>query len=137
MNELSLKEKACKSLLANVLDMDDDLRQISGGGGGFVKVNGFNPHSESNSTLGHSTDQMNHLNNVNSSAHMTSSCSAANRELKSILKEMRFMTGRLKSMDEENEIESDWKFAAMVIDRSVFPIGRPVRNSRFCLIIFI
>ena len=27
------------------------------------------------------------------------------------------MTGRLKSMDEENEIESDWKFAAMVIDR--------------------
>ena len=30
---------------------------------------------------------------------------------------MRFMTGRLKSMDEENEIESDWKFAAMVIDR--------------------
>ena len=33
--------------------------------------------------------------------------------------EMRFMTGRLKSMDEENEIESDWKFAAMVIDRFV------------------
>ena len=26
MNELQLKEKACKSLLANVLDMDDDLR---------------------------------------------------------------------------------------------------------------
>jgi len=36
---------------------------------------------------------------------------------------MRFMTGRLKEKDEENEIESDWKFAAMVIDR-------------FCLIIF-
>ena len=33
------------------------------------------------------------------------------------------MTNRLKAMDEENEIESDWKFAAMVIDR-------------FCLIIF-
>ena len=31
--------------------------------------------------------------------------------------EMRFMTGRLKEKDEENEIESDWKFAAMVIDR--------------------
>ena len=27
------------------------------------------------------------------------------------------MTGRLKTMDKENEIESDWKFAAMVIDR--------------------
>ena len=29
MNELSLKEKACKSLLANVLDMDDDLRSYA------------------------------------------------------------------------------------------------------------
>ena len=29
MSELSLKEKACKSLLANVLDMDDDLRYKS------------------------------------------------------------------------------------------------------------
>ena len=26
------------------------------------------------------------------------------------------MTSRLKTMDKENEIESDWKFAAMVID---------------------
>ena len=86
------------------------LRQISAGGGGFVKVNngfktqsqldfnqsafeidldlfpnnevmwtessqvnGFNPHvhSESNSTLGQSTDQMNHLNSVNSNAHLS------------------------------------------------------------------
>ena len=31
--------------------------------------------------------------------------------------EMRFLTGRLKEKDEENETESDWKFAAMVIDR--------------------
>ena len=29
MNELQLKEKACKSLLANVLDMDDDLRYLT------------------------------------------------------------------------------------------------------------
>ena len=55
--------------------------------------------------------------------YFCSACASANRELKSILKEMRFMTNRLKAMDEENEIESDWKFAAMVIDR-------------FCLIIF-
>ena len=31
MNELQLKEKACKSLLANVLDMDDDLRLVTVG----------------------------------------------------------------------------------------------------------
>ena len=37
----------------------------------------------------------------------------------SFFQELRFMTSRLKTMDKENEIESDWKFAAMVIDRSL------------------
>jgi len=115
MNELQLKEKACKSLLANVLDMDDDLRALSSGGG-FIKLNGF--HQENNSNP---SSDMNHVNS--SHVNMNSACTSANRELKCILKEMRFMTNRLKAMDEENEIESDWKFAAMVIDR-------------FCLIIF-
>ena len=32
------------------------------------------------------------------------------------------MTSRLKTMDKENEIESDWKFAAMVIDRWVMGV---------------
>ena len=64
------------------------------------------------------------MNHVNSShVIIPSACKAASKELKCILKEMRFMTNRLKAMDKENEIESDWKFAAMVIDR-------------FCLIIF-
>ena len=35
----------------------------------------------------------------------------------SILKEIKYITNRLKAMDDENDIESDWKFAAMVIDR--------------------
>ena len=34
-----------------------------------------------------------------------------------ILKEIKYITNRLKAMDDENDIESDWKFAAMVIDR--------------------
>jgi len=118
MNELSLKEKACKSLLADVLDMDDDLRQISAGNGYPNSVNDFN-FSENNSTI-HASDPLKHLNPAN---HLGGSCNSAARELKSILKELRFMTSRLKTMDKENEIESDWKFAAMVIDR-------------FCLIIF-
>jgi len=87
-----------------------------------MKLNGF--HSEN--SVKDSAELGNHLNqNHMSSSHhnLPSACASANRELKSILKEMRFMTNRLKAMDEENEIESDWKFAAMVIDR-------------FCLIIF-
>ena len=38
----------------------------------------------------------------------------------SILKEIKYITNRLKAMDDENDIESDWKFAAMVIDRYNF-----------------
>ncbi|QQP53403.1 Acetylcholine receptor subunit alphatype acr16like, partial [Caligus rogercresseyi] len=49
--------------------------------------------------------------------------SGSNRELQCILKELKFITNRMKIMDEEEEIMSDWKFAAMVIDR-------------FCLITF-
>ena len=79
-------------------------------GGGFIKLNGFHPENNSNPSA-----DMNHINS--SHANLNNSCTSANRELKSILKEMRFMTNRLKAMDEENEIESDWKFAAMVIDR--------------------
>jgi hypothetical protein len=51
-------------------------------------------------------------------------CSATtNRELQCILKELKFITNRMKIHDEEEEIIGDWKFAAMVIDR-------------FCLITF-
>ena len=49
--------------------------------------------------------------------------SSTNRELQCILKELKFITNRMKLQEEEEEIISDWKFAAMVIDR-------------FCLIIF-
>ena len=47
----------------------------------------------------------------------------ANRELQCILKELKYVTNRMKIDDEKLDIISDWKFAAMVIDR-------------FCLITF-
>ena len=57
--------------------------------------------------------------------HIGAPCSGAmaNRELQCILKELKFITNRMKIRDEEIDIISDWKFAAMVIDR-------------FCLITF-
>ena len=44
-------------------------------------------------------------------------CRGRNIFFQSILKEIKYITNRLKAMDDENDIESDWKFAAMVIDR--------------------
>uniref|UniRef100_A0A1B0CT83 Neurotransmitter-gated ion-channel transmembrane domain-containing protein n=2 Tax=Lutzomyia longipalpis TaxID=7200 RepID=A0A1B0CT83_LUTLO len=45
------------------------------------------------------------------------------KDLHLILKELQFITTRMKKADEEAELISDWKFAAMVVDR-------------FCLIVF-
>ena len=56
-------------------------------------------------------------------AHSHNCSATANRELQCILKELKFITNRMKIRDEEEEIIMDWKFAAMVIDR-------------FCLITF-
>lgn len=53
----------------------------------------------------------------------TPTTSATTRELQCILKELKFITNRMKLQEEEAEIIGDWKFAAMVIDR-------------FCLIVF-
>lgn len=38
-------------------------------------------------------------------------------ELRAILKELRFVTERMKSQDEDDQVTSDWKFAGAVIDR--------------------
>ena len=38
-------------------------------------------------------------------------------EVKMILRELRLLTKKLKEKDEDEVVISDWKFAAMVIDR--------------------
>lgn len=43
--------------------------------------------------------------------------SGMQRELHTILKELQFITSRMKKADEDDEVISDWKFAAMVVDR--------------------
>lgn len=39
------------------------------------------------------------------------------KDLHLILKELQFITNRMKKADDEAELISDWKFAAMVVDR--------------------
>ncbi|XP_039276488.1 neuronal acetylcholine receptor subunit alpha-7 isoform X5 [Nilaparvata lugens] len=100
MRELdaSLKDRSSKSLLANVLDIDDDFRH-GGGGGGTLQ-------SSSHSFLrGHEDGSVLH------------SCLGPHRELTLILKELRVITDKLRKEDEASEVTNDWKFAAMVVDR--------------------
>ncbi|KAG8200860.1 hypothetical protein JTE90_015765 [Oedothorax gibbosus] len=113
MKELELKERSSRSLLANVLDMDDDFRQQSsttinhpgqgGGGAGYgvlhtVSGGGGRAGSGDETPLYHP-------------------CLSTQRELQGILRELRFITRRMREEDENNEVIGDWKFAGMVVDR--------------------
>lgn len=107
MKEMELKERSSRSLLANVLDLDDDFRQVnntqniasSGGNncGGFIRVQ---PSGA--------------LDDPSTAMH---SCFSIQRELIAILKELRYVTNKMREKDETDEVASDWKFGAMVIDR--------------------
>lgn len=113
MKELELKERSSKSLLANVLDIDDDIRNIS-------STAGTNNAATMTTNMGTSFMRP-HPTTIEETAMPVNS--GGQRDLQSILRELQFITNRMKKADEEAEVISDWKFAAMVVDR-------------FCLIIF-
>ncbi|XP_039754341.1 neuronal acetylcholine receptor subunit alpha-7 [Pararge aegeria] len=102
MRELELKERSSKSLLANVLDIDDDFRHVCS-----IFRTDFRRSFVRPSTM----------------EDVAGGLGGHQRELQLILRELQFITARMKKADEEAELISDWKFAAMVVDR-------------FCLFVF-
>ena len=90
MRDLEMRERSSKSLLANVLDLDDDFRANSA------------PHYTSVK-----------IGNDENSLHMY----PGKVELREILRELRFLTEKMKKDEEFEDHCNDWKFAAMVIDR--------------------
>ena len=98
MRDMELRERSSKSLLANVLDLDDDFRG-----------NNSNHTFTNNTSHSHcKLDDTTHFENV---------MYPGRSELKEILKELRFLTTKIKKDDEYQDACNDWKFAAMVIDR--------------------
>ncbi|XP_032529179.2 neuronal acetylcholine receptor subunit alpha-7 isoform X2 [Danaus plexippus] len=101
--DLELRERSSKSLLANVLDIDDDFR-----------------HTHAQQPPCCRYYRSGEENGAGLAAH---SCFGVDYELSLILKELRVITDKMRTDDEEADISRDWKFAAMVVDR-------------LCLIIF-
>jgi len=110
MKEMDKKESFSKSLLANVLDIDDNFcattipQSMTGLQHVHIKPTNFNgcftrsPHSPA------IKDE-------------TAMYSPLQKELGLILKEIKVITEKIKDDDEAATVEGDWKFAAMVIDR--------------------
>lgn len=116
LHELELRDRSSKSLLANVLDIDDDFRHNTYQSSSHHAT--FFRHDDVTGTAGAGPGV-----GIIHTGSTASSCIGPHRELSLILKELRMITEKIRRDEEASEITNDWKFAAMVVDR-------------LCLIIF-
>ncbi|KAL2714246.1 acetylcholine receptor subunit alpha-type acr-16 isoform X1 [Vespula squamosa] len=107
MKELELQERSSKSLLANVLDIDDDFRH---GNSAANQASSYISRSAYGTPL---SGRPATVEETSASLPL----SGMQRELHTILKELQFITSRMRKADENDEVINDWKFAAMVVDR--------------------
>ncbi|CAL1283244.1 unnamed protein product [Larinioides sclopetarius] len=110
--EFELKERSSKSLLANVLDIDEagGIRQNDAG------TSNFAPTEEPPATV--------------------RGCFATQRELSAILRELRYITSRMKREDKVNDIIAEWKYAAMVVDRMCLILFTAFTVLSTCICLF-
>ncbi|XP_050522322.1 neuronal acetylcholine receptor subunit alpha-7-like isoform X2 [Daktulosphaira vitifoliae] len=113
--DLEFRAKSSRSLLANVLDLDDDLRSSTRSYPGARSQVAPMPEHVVEQQQQHST--VIHRGGGNASQMAAASCLGPHRELSLILKELRTITDKLRKEEEDEEITNDWKFAAMVVDR--------------------
>jgi len=115
-NKMKELDPPSKSLLANVLDMEDDFRPSPTIPHNHIspQINNHinNQHIHKNGGLFRSPNELPYYEEK-----LTPLPSGAVRELTMILKELRVITDKIKSEEDSASIENDWKFAAMVLDR--------------------
>ncbi|CRK93806.1 CLUMA_CG007333, isoform A [Clunio marinus] len=126
IQDVELRERSSKSLLANVLDIDDDFRHNCRP----LTPGGTLPHNPPYFRTVYRHDDNCSIGTIGGgrmpdaiAPHACSFNSSADYELALILKEIRFITDQIRKDDDDSGVAKDWKYAAMVVDR-------------LCLIIF-
>ena len=112
IRDLELRDRSSKSLLANVLDIDDDFRHNTYHQSSSHHAASY--YRNEDPTTGSATNPGVGLLHGDSGG---ASCVGQHRELALILKELRTITEKIRKDEEASEITNDWKFAAMVVDR--------------------
>ena len=130
-----LNDFCSKSLLANILNTDDDFGVIGKKINCFKSLNTDNfdaTYEKTRHSLRKEQSLYNYQSSIKSDHHQRSNSSSAfehcftsikndvsslKRNLNSILKELRLMTQKLREDESDEEKSLNWKFAAMVIDR--------------------
>ncbi|XP_015370105.1 PREDICTED: neuronal acetylcholine receptor subunit alpha-7-like [Diuraphis noxia] len=93
---IELRERSSRSLLANVLDIDDDFRA---------------------SVLSHRVYNNGAASSSSPASESRSVCNYSAKELQLILQEVRYITDHMRKQQDDQEVINDWKYAAMVVDR--------------------
>jgi hypothetical protein len=133
-----INELSSKSLLANVLDINDNFGVITNKNSHFNRINKSKSKILNDQLTNYSHQNHNsfHGNNVSCLKRENSSLSQSTfdndpysgnsaktdvtslkRNLNLIIKELRVITSKIKDDEEDEEKALTWKFAAMVIDR--------------------
>ncbi|XP_053973342.1 neuronal acetylcholine receptor subunit alpha-7 isoform X1 [Hylaeus anthracinus] len=108
MKDPVLREGGSKSLMANVLGLDDDFCH---------RNSAANPSSGYTSNTAFGTPISTGRPATVEDTSVSLPLNGMQQELRTILKELRFITDLMKKAEEEDETVNDWKFAAMVVDR--------------------
>ncbi|KAJ8681285.1 hypothetical protein QAD02_017072 [Eretmocerus hayati] len=121
--DLELHQRSSKSLLANVLDLEDNalashnnlMNNVFSTPGPHQHHIGHTPHHHPPHPPHPSDGGPGGPGQVD--AMLQGACFCARYELILILKEIKIITDQLKDNEVQTKITNDWKFAAMVIDR--------------------
>jgi len=111
MKELEEKEKSSKTCLANILDLGESGRPSSSLPRGLLLSNSIN-----NGAF-YRVSSHGHITPADESPTPTTAPVGISRELGLILKEIRVITDKIAEDADSGDIEADWRFAAMVLDR--------------------
>jgi nicotinic acetylcholine receptor, invertebrate len=105
-----------KSLLANVTGMDDQ---------SYVSTSHTLPNSVMNHIVARQGSKCKNPNHHHEPTDvlLPRDMRVFRADMRTILTELKFLTGHVRQEEEEDDVSQDWKFSAMVIDR-------------LCLIIF-
>ncbi|WAR00949.1 ACH1-like protein [Mya arenaria] len=113
--DVQASERTTHSLLPNLLESEEEYRHQQ-------ESNGLSRHTRGSSCT---SDWIRPPPLVSRDTHvqqgddtmLTECCGHVTRELTNVLHEVRKITARLRQDEEETEVKSEWRFAALVIDR--------------------
>ncbi|RUS76821.1 hypothetical protein EGW08_015419, partial [Elysia chlorotica] len=113
--KLAPLEEKSRSLMANVLDTDDDPRTMANNGsGGFFKMD-----DSCSTTL---TSNGGCVTSLGPALGSPIASTTMRHDITSILRELKKITCKFRKEEEQEDAKNDWKFAAMVMDRLFFII---------------